>query len=45
MDFKYIENDPMDEYEAPVWKMVLSFAGLTGLFIGYIALWGLILTI
>lgn len=44
MNFKYYPNDPIDEISAPVWKMTLSFVGITAIFVGYILFWGMLLS-
>lgn len=42
--FKYYRDDPIDDVPAPAWKMILSFAGITAIFVGYIFFWGALLS-
>lgn len=44
MKYQYYPNDPMDQVPAPVGKLILSFLGITAIFVAYIFLWGWILT-
>lgn len=44
MNFKYYPNDPIDDVFAPMWKMLLSFIGITAIFVGYIFFWSALLS-
>ena len=44
MKFDPIKDDPMDEFEAPVGKVLLAFVGCFALLVIFINIWSIILS-